>query len=79
MHHGSDTTPRLSRTLRFLQAHQYTGCTTQELQLFTGSMAPATDCSELRRSGHLIECKSEGMNGNGRRVYRYFYRGKKDE
>jgi hypothetical protein len=78
MHHGSDDTPRLSRALRFLQAHRYTGVTTAEIQAWTGSMAPATDISELRRSGHLIECSSEGMK-NGRRIYRYRYQGRQTE
>jgi hypothetical protein len=72
MHHGSDKTPRLSTVLRILRSHP-TGLTTAELQSWTSSMAPATDISELRQSGHAIECKSEGMR-NGRRIYRYIYR-----
>jgi hypothetical protein len=76
MHHGADTTPRLARLLRVLQAHP-AGLTTAEIQSWTNSMAPATDCSELRRSGHLIQCTGEGMR-NGRRIYRYVYCGKKE-
>jgi len=75
MHHGSDKTPRLSRALSVLEAHPR-GLTTAEIQSWTGSMAPATDISELRQSGHEIECRSEGMR-NGRRIYRYIYRGKR--
>lgn len=75
MHHGADTTDRLSRVLRVLRAYS-AGITTAELQSWTGSMAPATDISELRQNGHLIECRCEGKNERGRRVYRYTYKGK---
>lgn len=75
MHAGKDSTERLSRALRVLQAHPG-GMTTAELQSWTGSMAPATDVSELRQSGWRIKCKCEGVNGNGRRVYRYTLEGK---
>jgi hypothetical protein len=75
MHHGSDNTPRLSKLLRLLQAHP-DGLTTLQIQLWTGSMAPATDCSELRQSGHVIACRCQGVNPQGRRVYKYTYGGK---
>jgi hypothetical protein len=76
MHHADpDRSIRLSRTLAYLKAHQYTGCTTAEIQAWTGSMAPATDISELRQSGHIIPKPTSTMT-NGRRIFRYFYRGK---
>lgn len=76
MHAGNpDRSIRLARLLRYLEAHRVPGATTAEIQGWTGSMAPATDISELRHGGHLIYCKAEGMK-NGRRIYRYFYRGR---
>jgi hypothetical protein len=71
MHSGNpDTSRRLARTLEILKSHPR-GVTTAELQAWTGSMAPATDCSELRQSGYRIGCLYEGTSQNGRRVYRY--------
>lgn len=75
MHAGNpDRSERLAHALRVLQAHPV-GLTTAELQSWTGSMAPATDVSELRASGHIIECAQEPMKNN-RRIFRYVYRGK---
>jgi hypothetical protein len=68
---------RLTRTLEILRAHPR-GVTTAELQLWSGSMAPATDVSELRQSGYLVSCVCEGKNQNGRRVYRYTLNGRAD-
>ena len=68
---------RLTRTLRFLYYCKGEGCTTAQLQAATDSMAPSTDVSELRQSGYLIDCKNEGISTNGRRVYRYVYKGRK--
>ncbi len=77
MHHGNpDTSNRLNRTLTYLRAAGAKGATTAELQAWSRSMAPGTDVSELRQSGYLIDCHCEGLNGNGRRVYRYTYRGR---
>jgi len=77
MHNGTpERSKRLYRALEYVKSAGPVGCTTAELQGFTGSMAPATDISELRQSGYQIECKSEGKNGNGRRVYRYRYLGR---
>lgn len=79
MHAGDPAkSVRLARLLRFLQAHP-AGATTAEVQAWTGSMAPATDVSELRQSGHIVNCRCEGVNGNGRRVYRYTYLGREPE
>ena len=78
MHAGNpERSKRLSITLHYLQGWASAGCTTAQLQMHTGSMAPATDVSELRASGYLIECRCEGTNKNGRRVYRYRYLGRK--
>ena len=80
MHNGSpDRSLRLSRALDYVRSAGPMGCTTAELQGYTGSMAPATDISELRAAGYLIECQCEGRNGNGRRVYRYRYHGRRFE
>jgi len=76
MHNGDPSRSiRLSRALNYIKSAGGIGCTTAELQSYTGSMAPATDISELRQTGHLIECKSEGAR-NGRRIYRYKYQGR---
>jgi hypothetical protein len=77
MHNADpERSARLARTLRYLSYCAETGCTTAQLQAATASMAPATDVSELRQSGYLIECTNEGMNENGRRVYRYVFKGR---
>lgn len=68
---------RLARALDFVRSAGPIGCTTAEIQSYTGSMAPATDVSELRAAGYLIECRCEGTNGNGRRVYRYKFLGRR--
>lgn len=75
--HACDPTrsKRLAKLLELLRAHPR-GITTAEIQGWTGSMAPATDCSELRQSGYRVSCRCEGVNGNGRRVYRYTLEGK---
>ena len=75
MHAGSpDRSQRLKRTLDYIKSAASSGCTTAEIQGWTHSMAPATDVSELRQSGYLIECSQDPMR-NGRRVYRYTYKG----
>ena len=79
MHNGNPvTSDRLARTLRFLRACKQFGATTAEIQSFTASMAPGTDISELRHAGHDIECKYQGTM-KGRRIFRYTYRGKKEQ
>ena len=74
-----DRSKRLSRALDYIRSCGAHGCTTAELQGYTGSMAPATDVSELRRSGYLIDCECDGINIKGRRVYTYRYRGRRME
>lgn len=76
MHNGTpERSHRLRLTLDFLRQCGPNGCTTAELQRATGSMAPATDCSELRQSGHEIKCRCLGT-WRGRRVYQYVYKGR---
>lgn len=78
MHAASEErSERLQRMLRVLQAHPH-GATTFELQTLTGSMAPATDLSELRANGCIIERRCEGKTTSGRWINRYFYRGRKE-
>ena len=80
MHAASpDRSLRLSRALDFVKNAGPMGCTTMQLQAYTGSMAPATDISELRHAGYLIDCTMDGVKPNGRRVYRYRYQGRKFE
>jgi hypothetical protein len=70
---------RLARALAFVKSFGSFGCTTAQLQAYTGSMAPSTDISELRHAGYLINCHLDGIRSNGRRVYRYKYLGRKFE
>ena len=66
---------RLQRTLEILIVKMKEGGpTTAEIQAYTGSMAPATDISELRRNGYAIDRVACGRNANGRQVNRYLYR-----
>jgi hypothetical protein len=71
-----DRSFRLARTLMLLKSCGTRGCTTAEIQAWSNSMAPATDISELRANGHNIP-KPTSTVRNGRRVFRYVYRGKK--
>lgn len=48
------------------------------IQRYTGSMAPATDISELRQNGYLIDCQYAGKTSSGRKIFRYHLRGKKE-
>lgn len=66
---------RLTRLLDVLRAHP-DGLTTRELIAWTGSVAPHSDCAELRQAGYLIDCRYEGTTAEGRRVYRYVLRGR---
>lgn len=78
MHAGNpERSYRLARTLMLLKSAGPRGVTTAELQAWSNSMAPATDVSELRANRHQIDCRCQGVNSTGRRVYRYTYRGKK--
>ena len=78
MHNAQlDGSERLRRTLSFIRdwGGLVRGVTSAEIQGHTGSMAVATDVSELRRNGLNIECKYIGTR-NGRRAYSYTYKGK---
>jgi hypothetical protein len=67
---------RLLRALFYIKSAGKNGCTTAELQSYSESMAPATDVSELRQSGYLIECRRDGTTHGGRKIYRYTYLGR---
>jgi hypothetical protein len=69
---------RLLQTLAVVKAFRHGGIRGRDIQLHTGSLAVATDISEVRANGHEIDCVYEGKTENGRRIYRYFYRGKKE-
>lgn len=71
MHASKPTSRRLQRLLRTLRKHGLRGATSRQLAQETGSMAVATDVSELRRSGYLVPCEYEGKTPEGRKVYRY--------
>lgn len=44
---------------------------THEIQQRTGSMAPATDVSEARHNGAMINCRYICRSETGRKVYGY--------
>ena len=44
---------------------------THEIQQRTGSMAPATDVSEARHNGAMINCRYICRSDTGRKVYGY--------
>jgi hypothetical protein len=79
--HNADVnnSERLAQTLRIIRAGGKWGASTKEISSWTGSVAVATDVSEIRKNGYDIECVYDHTNENGRRVYRYHYRGKKEQ
>ena len=62
---------RLQVLLRILKSRRPRGMTGLELASRTGSLAIATDVSELRHSGVLIRCDYDFTTAEGRRVFRY--------
>lgn len=71
MHAGNpDRSIRLRETLAALRRYQH-GMTTSEIAYATGSVAPATDVSELRQNGYAITCKYVGLSVSGRKLYSY--------
>jgi hypothetical protein len=74
----TDKSERLSRTLHFIRSWGKYGATSAQVQGFTGSMAVATDISELRQNGYNIECEYDGINHDGRKIFRYTFKGRKE-
>jgi hypothetical protein len=72
----ADKSFRLQRCLEYIKSAGPNGATTAEIQAWTHSMAPATDISEIRHSGYIIERTYEGRTRSGRQVNRYTYRGR---
>ncbi len=68
---NSATSKRLRKVLDVLTTAGGKGATSFEIARATGSVAPATDVSELRRSGYVIECVYEGKTPAGRKIFRY--------
>ena len=68
-----DRSERLRRMLEALEDRP--GSTTMALQERTKSCAVATDISELRSRGYVIERIGDGTR-NGRRINRYYIRGR---
>ena len=78
MHNANaDKSYRLKQTLDVLRAFP-DGPTTWDIQGWCGSMAPATDISELRQNGYVIDCEYAGKTATGRKIFRYHLRGKKE-
>lgn len=79
MHHASaDKSKRLRRLADYIRSMGRHGATSLDLQQWTGSMAIATDVSELRSNGYVIDCTYEKKTPSGRKVFRYTYKGKKE-
>jgi len=76
-----ESSDRLARTLHFIRGMRAFGATTKEIASWTGSVAVATDVSELRKepNGYDIECLYDHTTATGRKVFRYYYRGKKEK
>jgi len=76
---NAEKSKRLRAALAALRVFRaYGGPTTLDLQMHTGSMAPATDISELRQNGYVIDCEYAGKTATGRKIFRYHLRGKKE-
>jgi hypothetical protein len=74
----ADKSERLRQTLLAIRSWGKYGATGAQIQGHTGSMAVATDISELRQNGYNIECKYEGLSPYGRKIFRYTFKGKKE-
>lgn len=74
---NADKSFRLHRCLDYLKSCKSIGCTTAEIQSYTGSMAPHTDIAELRANGYLIERIREPNTRSGRQVHRYTFKGRR--
>jgi hypothetical protein len=70
-HHGGKLTPRTQRLLAHLKQRGFRGATSLEISRVVGTVSPATDASDLRRCGFIIDCSYDHMTDRGRRVYRY--------
>ena len=77
-HHGGNPAKsrRLKDTLRILKDYGRSGVSTATIQRNTSSMAVASDVADLRKNGHLVDCRCDMVCDDGTRIYRYTYRGK---
>ena len=66
-----ETSRRLKRVLNWLKDKGTLGATTRELIDGTGFCAINSIVSELRASGISVDCRCEGVSGEGARIYRY--------
>ena len=68
------TSPRLQRDLRALQAHPE-GLTTRQLIQEANVCACNSIAAELRANGYRIACRPEGRSPDGASIYRYTLEG----
>ncbi len=68
---NADHSLRLKRTLNALVEVGRSGITSAALAQRTGSVAVATDVSELRKNGYVIDCKYLYKTATGRKVFTY--------
>lgn len=67
---------RVMRALFFVKDAGKAGRTGLEIQQFTGSLDAGKELREARNHGYIIDCEYQHLTPEGRKVYRYFYRGR---
>ncbi len=77
MHAGSIKTSRpLQAALSYLRSKGRVGATTLELSRALGEVAFHSTAAALRANGYDILCRYDGRSSTGRKVYRYWYKGR---
>lgn len=66
-----ENSPRLQRMYNFLVQRGAEGATTIEVDRICNIPNPGCAKSELVMNGIMIDCQYEGVNENGRDIYRY--------
>jgi hypothetical protein len=75
---NTDKSKRLAPILAMLRRRLVTGATTLELSCAragTVDLAVHTSIAEIRANGYKIACHFDGRMNDGRKIYRYFYKG----
>lgn len=71
IHRAQHNSPRLKPILDALMKAGPRGMTSLELAMVGKTLAIATSISELRANGFDIDCSYDGVNENGRKLFRY--------
>jgi len=77
--HGGDpqSSERTKLILNLLTIAGETGLTTWQIQEEAHTVAASTGVADLRKFGWIIDTEYEGRNESGKKVYRYFLRGRR--